>query len=135
MIRGHQRPKKLMKGNKQMKTISHIIYAAFALFTFTCFAPLQNAQAVSPPPDGGYANENTAEGKDALLNLTSVGCCNTAIGFNALLSDTTGGANTASGASALFSNTEGGGNTATGINALSFNTTGDINTATGEFAL
>src|SRR5437763_9161631 len=131
MIRGHQRPKKLMKGNKQMKTISHIIYAAFALFTFTCFAPLQNAQAVSPPPDGGYANENTAEGKDALLNLTSVGCCNTAIGFNALLSDTTGGGNTAIGSVALRANTIGSENTATGTVALYANTTGSDNTATG----
>jgi hypothetical protein len=40
------RGKKLMKGKKQMKTKSHIIYAAFALFTFTCFAFLQNAQAI-----------------------------------------------------------------------------------------
>ena len=124
-----------MKGNKQMKTISHIIYAAFALFTFTCFAPLQNAQAVSPPPDGGYANENTAEGKDALLNLTSVGCCNTAIGFNALLSDTTGGGNTAIGSVALPANTAGSDNTATGFEALFYNTTGSANTATGQSAM
>jgi hypothetical protein len=31
------------------------------------------AQAVSPPPDGGYPNENTAEGQDALFSLTSGG--------------------------------------------------------------
>ncbi len=27
--------------------------------------------AVSPPPDGGYANETTAEGEDALFSLTN----------------------------------------------------------------
>src|SRR5205823_10030288 len=38
---------------------------------------LPAAQAVSPPPDGGYANQNTAEGDNALLNLTD-GTDNTA---------------------------------------------------------
>src|SRR5713101_3267438 len=47
------------------------------------FALSPTAQAVDPAPDGGYANQNTAEGTDALLNLTT-GSGNTAIGFNAL---------------------------------------------------
>ena len=42
-----------------MKTITNITYLGFALFTLACFALLQNAQAVVPPPDGGYANRNT----------------------------------------------------------------------------
>src|SRR5205823_14828669 len=37
------------------------------------------AQAVMPAPDGGYPNQNTAEGEDALFHLTS-GTTNTAIG-------------------------------------------------------
>ncbi len=38
------------------------------------------AQAVDPPPDGGYPNFNTAEGEDALFRLTT-GFSNTAIGY------------------------------------------------------
>jgi len=37
------------------------------------------AQAVSPPPDGGYPGGNTAEGQGALLSLTD-GAFNTAVG-------------------------------------------------------
>src|SRR6266853_303829 len=53
------------------------------------FALSQTAQAVSPPPDGGYPDENTAEGDDALFSLTT-GNNNTAIGFDARYSNTTG---------------------------------------------
>ena len=122
-----------MKGNKHMKIITNIIYPLFALLTFACFALLQNAQAVVPPPDGGYANRNTAEGKDALFSLTT-GTDNTAIGFNALQANTTGTDNTALGDVALLSNTTGFANTAIGSNALVFNN-GDANTATGGGAL
>src|SRR5689334_11439051 len=75
------------------------------------------AQAVRPPPDGGYSNDNTAEGDIALFSLT------------------TGFGNTAIGSSALYSTTAGGNNTATGLNALFFNATGDNNTASGVSAL
>ena len=64
--------------------------AVFAL------SPTPNAFAVTPPPDGGYPNENTAEGQDALFNLTT-GTGNTAIGFDALFSNTAGPHNTATG--------------------------------------
>ena len=47
------------------------------------------ALAFDPPPDGGCANQNTAEGEDALLSLSS-GTDNTAIDFHALFGDTTG---------------------------------------------
>jgi len=63
------------------------------------------------------------------------GAVNTAIGFSALSSNTTGGSNTASGDSALLSNTTGDFNTATGVNALARNTTGAFNTASGYLAL
>jgi hypothetical protein len=95
----------------------------------------QTAQAqLSPPPDGGYAGDNTAEGTDALFSLTT-GTDNTAIGFDALYSNTTGDSNTATGSQALVSNTTGVRNTANGFAALNSNTTGERNTATGRGAL
>ena len=104
-----------------------LVLAAFAL------SPTAQAQ-LSPPPDGGYAGDNTAEGTDALFSLTT-GTENTALGFNALYSNTTGGENTATGSTALISNTTGIRNTANGFAALQSNTTGERNTATGRAAL
>ena len=94
---------------------------------------LPQAQAVIPPPDGGYPGGNTAEGQNALLSLTAGGF-NTAVGFLALRSDTTGSFNTAIGAGTLLANT-GASNTATGAGALLSNTSGTDNTADGAFAL
>ena len=117
-----------------MKTITNIIYTAFALFAFACFALSPVAQAVNPPPDGGYPGANTAEGQNALFSLTTGGF-NTAVGFYALFANTTGYFNTALGAGALDLNTTGTGNTASGAAALLLNTTGDGNTAVGASAL
>ena len=100
---------------------------------FACFTLPERAHAVSPAPDGGYPNGNTAEGQNALRSLTSGGY-NTAIGFLSLYSDTQGSFNTAIGAATLLANT-GDDNTATGAAALLFNTTGDANTANGASAL
>jgi hypothetical protein len=72
------------------------------------------ARAVDPPPDGGYAGQNTAEGTDALFSLTT-GFDNTAIGFDALFSNTIGLDNTAIGEDALQHNINGSNNTACGI--------------------
>jgi len=91
-------------------------------------------QAVSPPPDGGYANDNTAEGTNALFSLTT-GFHNTANGFEALFENTTGFQNTANGFGALFHNRTGFQNTANGFEALFENTTGFHNTANGFEAL
>ena len=104
-----------------------LVLAAFAL------SPTAQAQ-LSPPPDGGYAGDNTAEGTDALFSLTT-GPDNTAIGFDALFSNTTGDSNTAVGSQALLSNTTGVRNTANGYFALGSNTTGERNTATGRAAM
>jgi hypothetical protein len=93
------------------------------VFAFAYFALSPSARAVDPPPDGGYPNQNTAEGDNALFALTT-GANNTAIGFYALLSNTTGNRNTATGAFALYSNTSGGSNTANGYSALYFHTAG-----------
>jgi hypothetical protein len=85
---------------------------------FACFALVQNTQAVNPPPDGGYPGANTAEGTDALFDLTS-GIANTAVGLNALHDNTTGGFNVAVGSSALAHNVTGNFNMAIGTDALS----------------
>jgi len=99
-----------------------------------CFAILPKAQAVFPPPDGGYPGSNTAEGDNALLSLTT-GTDNTAVGSQSLTSDTTGYLNTACGAYALGNNTSGSNNTGIGGGALGGNFSGSNNTAIGEQAL
>ncbi len=101
---------------------------------FACLLFLPTVKAVSPPPDGGYANQNTAEGEDALFSLTT-GSHNTAIGFNALFSNTTGYDNTAIGYNALRDSTTGGSNVAIGAGTLPLDTTGGLNTAVGIRAL
>jgi hypothetical protein len=97
------------------------------------FALQPIAEAVIPPPDGGYPGGNTAEGQNALFSLTTGGF-NTAVGFLSLRSETIGGFNTALGAGALFANTSSG-NTATGAGALLSNNFGTQNTANGALAL
>ena len=83
-----------------MKTITNIISPAFALFALACFTLSSTAQAqLSPPPDGGYPNQNTAEGDNALFSLT-VGGDNTAIGTRALSHMTGGNFNIGLGANA-----------------------------------
>jgi hypothetical protein len=109
---------------------SVFILIALALGTF---ALATGAQAVIPPPDGGYPGGNTAEGQAALLNLTS-GTFNTAVGFLSLGSNTEGKFNTAVGAGTLLANTADD-NTATGAGALLSNTIGTDNMANGSFAL
>jgi trimeric autotransporter adhesin len=101
-----------------------------ALASFT----LALAQAISPPPDGGYPAGNTAEGQNALFRLTA-GINNTAVGFDALFDNTTGSLNIANGYQALYSNTTGSDNTANGYQALYSSTTGRDNTANGFQAL
>src|SRR5437764_11520647 len=98
------------------------------------FALSPPAQAVTPPPDGGYPGFNTAEGDNALFSLTT-GTNNTATGSGALHDNRTGGGNTATGSGALRANTTGNFNTATDSGALRANTTGNFNTATGSSAL
>jgi uncharacterized coiled-coil protein SlyX len=99
-----------------------------------------NAHAVSPPPDGGYPGLNTAEGTNALKNLTT-GAANTAVGWFSLFSNTDGSFNTGLGAGTLVLNVgnqstgDGVDNTAVGAVALFLNTTGSDNTAVGTAAL
>ena len=134
-----------------MKTIikTYVPFIAIGLL-LACLELSPEAQAVVPPPDGGYPGSNTAEGQNALLSRTT-GTFNTAIGFFSLRALTTAsfctglGAgtllvntadqNTATGAGALLSNTTGFGNTADGAFALVSNANGTHNAATGRFAL
>jgi hypothetical protein len=110
--------------------------AAGFLIALACLglAPCTHALLPPPPPDGGYPGNNTAEGTNALFNLTT-GANNTAVGFDALISNTTGNNNTATGIAALASNTIGNDNTANGFDALVHDTTGSDNTALGFEAL
>ena len=106
---------------------------------FICLCLSPQAEAVTPPPAGGYGPPaygpgNTAVGQNALLSLTS-GTYNTAVGFSSLKSVTTARFNTAIGVNALTLNTTGTDNTANGVNALYSNTTGYQNTANGVYAL
>ena len=62
----------------------------------------QIAQAVSPPPDGGYPGFTTAEGTNALQSLTT-GSANTAVGWRSLFSNAAVSFNTAFGAGVALS--------------------------------
>jgi Chaperone of endosialidase len=110
-------------------TIPSSIVVAF----YVCLISLQDAHAVSPPPDRCYPQYATAEGCNALQSLTT-GAGNTAIGWRSLFLNMTGNFNTALGAGALILN-NGDSNTATGAAALLLNTSGIENTANGTDAL
>ena len=47
------------------------ILPLFIAGVLACFGLLAKAQAVVPPPDGGYPGNNTAEGTNVLFSLTS----------------------------------------------------------------
>ena len=81
----------------------------------------------------GNISTNTANGYQA-LNSNTTGYYNTAIGYQALYSNTTGYSNTTSGYNVLASNTTGYRNTAIGFQAFASNTTGNFNTAIGYSA-
>ena len=136
-----------MKPPIQLKPATSVVFIALALL---CLELFPQAHAVVPPPDGGYPNFTTAEGTNALRNLTT-GAGNTGVGWHSLFSDTTGSfntavgtgalvlnnsdSNTAIGAAALLLNTAGGLNTAVGVSALQSNTEASRNTAIGSNAL
>ncbi len=93
--------------------------------------------ALASDPTG--TDDDSAFGYDALYSNTT-GQYNTAVGANALSANTTDDGNTAVGAFALWSNAAISGfgaydNTATGENALRYNSTGTYNTAAGAAAL
>ena len=114
----------------RLKRVTPLFFIALAVLYFGI---LPKAQAVIPPPDGGYPGGNTAEGQNALLSRTTGGF-NTALGWFSLKSLTTGSFNTGVGAGTLVLNT-GDQNTAVGTAALLLNSVGGDNTAVGAVAL
>jgi hypothetical protein len=84
------------------------------------------------PLTGSY---NTAIGDSALLAIQGTAAFNTAVGSQALDTNTTGSDNTALGQNTLSSNTTGVGNVALGYDALPANTTASYNIAVGIGAL
>ena len=119
-----------MNESSQFKRTIPLLLVVFVLASL---ALSHKSQAVSPPPDGGYPGQNTAEGQSALLHLGN-GTYNTAVGWASLGFNVTGTLNTAIGAAALLTNTADN-NTAIGAGALLSNTTGSLNTANGASTL
>ena len=115
------------KMKKQTNTFKAI------LLVLGCLAFLPQMQAVTPPPDGCYPNFTTAEGCNALQNLTS-GAGNTGLGWYALFGTSTGSFNTGVGAGTLVLNNSDS-NTAVGTAALILNTAGTQNSAFGTGAM
>jgi hypothetical protein len=83
---------------------------------------------------GGNLSNNTAIGYQA-LTTNSIGTGNTATGVSALYLNTSGNYNVANGTWALENNTTGGSNIAVGVQALRNNTTGGSNSAVGRDTL
>src|SRR5205823_4752698 len=100
------------------------ILPVLVALAFACFALVPQARAVCQ--EGCLSSNNTALGEDALISNTT-GFDNTAIGLDALFSNTTGSANTATGWTALQSNTTGSDNIALGVSAGINLTTGNFN--------
>jgi hypothetical protein len=69
-----------------MKT-KRLTVSLLAMFGFAVFLP--QIDAVVPPPDGGYPGFTTAEGTNALKNLTT-GAANTTTGWYSLFTNSTG---------------------------------------------
>jgi len=105
----------------------------------------------TPDPPGPLPVSNTADGQNALLNITGGGIHNSAFGFDALVSQTdadfctavgsvalllnNASENTAVGCAALFTNSTGTRNNGFGTFTLFSNTEGSDNTAVGDSAL
>jgi hypothetical protein len=120
--------KQLMYSLNQLTKFIPLILVCFAL----------HAQAApnalpAPTPDGCYPGFTTAEGCNALTNLTT-GAGNTGVGWYSLFSDGTGSFNTGLGGGTLVLNNADS-NTAAGAAALLLNGTGTQNCAFGTDAL
>jgi hypothetical protein len=120
-----------MKGNIRMK--NHYITFTSIILALGCFVLLPKTQAVSPTPDGCYPGFTTAEGCNALQNLTS-GAANTGLGWRSLFSNTDASYNTGVGAGALVLNNADS-NTAVGTAAMLLNTSGYESVAIGAGSL
>ena len=108
--------------------------SGLTLFTLAlaCFAFSPAARAVLPSPGGGYPGKHCCGWQCPLQSHDRVH--NTAIGSDALYSNTIAGYNTAIGSFALERNTRGTQHSH-GVSCASGNTTGNYNTAIGSVAL
>ncbi len=119
---------------KTLKTLTTTLLLTPLVLACFAFSLMAHAESdVSPPPDGGYPGFTTAEGHQALKNLTS-GIGNSAFGWRSLFSVTTASYNTGLGGGTLALNIADA-NTATGVASLILNTTGTRNTANGAAAM
>ena len=98
-----------VRGSIRCPPLRRVFLFVPLLLTVVALSP--TVKAVTPAPDGGYPQQNTAEGTDALFSLTT-GADNTANGFDSLLQNTTGNDNTAIGSGALGANITGSNNQA-----------------------
>src|ERR1700710_3259299 len=104
-----------MNSPQNVKVNFNCRHAWYASWRMGALIPLLAVYAVSavafaldPPPTGGYPNEVTALGEDALFSQSTGGLEATASGYQALYNNTTGSQNTAVGAFSLYSNSTGG---------------------------
>jgi uncharacterized coiled-coil protein SlyX len=114
----------------KLKNLTHIL---IGILCIGLLPQMQAAPQVVPAPDGCYPGFTTAEGCQALQNLTT-GAGNTGVGWRSLFSAGASNFNTGVGAGALVLNTADS-NTAVGAAAMLLNTTGTKNTAVGTAAL
>ncbi len=77
-----------LKDSFSYSRLRHCAFLISLAVGLICVAPSSPIQAACQ--EGCLVNENTVLGDDALLNVTQLGGGNTAIGFNALVSDTIG---------------------------------------------
>jgi hypothetical protein len=133
-----------MKMNKLVKicmmvAIVTIVFGVYASSSYgqetqTTDDSTAPANALPPTPYVNAGKGYEIGGNIVLVEPGGSAAGNTALGYQALANNTTGGSNTASGVGALSVNATGNGNTASGLNALYFNN-GSYNTASGYAAL
>jgi hypothetical protein len=132
--------------------MSNYLGAFTMLILGNCSAFSQSVGIGTNTPDNSAMLDITANNKGLLIpsmNLSSINAIinpakgllvydsdsNSAVGSNALFSNSFGSRNVSVGARALSKNTTGYGNSAYGESSLFFNTTGAFNTALGSSAL
>ena len=116
--------------NTRLKTLTTALFGV----AFVGLLPqIQAAPEIVPQPDGCYPGFTTAEGCQALQNLTT-GSANTGVGWRALFSAGASSFNTGVGAGTLVLNTADA-NTAVGAAALLLNSIGVQSVAVGAAAL
>jgi Chaperone of endosialidase len=128
---GKKRKESILMKTKIRNSISGLLFIPLLL---AGFALLPRAQAEAVTPQLALPGFNTADGFNALDSITT-GTFNSGFGAFALEKTTSGSHNTALGGQALRVNTLGSYNTAVGENSLVKNINGNQNMALGQGAL